>query len=56
MNKRIKPKAEYSLEINGKTTKGSGVTVRQEVEEEKSKPRKKPRIIPKADYSVEINE
>ena len=55
MNKRIRPKAEYSLEINGKTVKSSGVSVRQEVEEETSQPKKKRRIIPKAEYSVEIN-
>jgi len=55
MEKRIKPKAEYSLEINGKEIKrGSGVTVRQGVEEE-APLKKKRKIIPKADYSVEIN-
>jgi hypothetical protein len=48
--KMIKPKAEYSLEIEGETIKSIGVFVRQKVEAPK-----KPRITPKADYYVDTN-
>jgi len=58
MNKKIKPKAEYELEIKGKKIKSSGTQVSQVVEEEAGLPKRTRRIgiIPKAEYSVEINE
>lgn len=57
MLKGIKPKAEYELEIEGKTIKSSGVKVNQtESETEVRFHPVKPRIKPKAEYSVEVNE
>jgi hypothetical protein len=53
MLKGIKPKAEYSLEINGKKV-SSGTTV-NEKKQEVIFPFLKRKIIPKATYSVEIN-
>ena len=61
MLKRIRPKAKYSLEIDGKEVKGNyGVHVEETAEDEVTitigEEKRRPRIKPRAEYSVEVNE